>query len=198
MKNSFCFFILFLVVLGCKEKPQPAKNKTVTKTTQFKLATRHNEYVTLDTLVAKKMTNWKEYTILNNFIAQYKYISPNQALNNAIELKNLIKNAKDSIRPKILQTPAFKARIDVLENEGLRLVDMTYIPAITADEVNNEVSKILKVYSSVNKKINTVFSQKELENSVGVNGDFFGIDTTTTEIKPKKLLHEKKSIIRKK
>jgi hypothetical protein len=61
---------------------------------------------------------------------------------------------------------SFRTRVNVLENETLRLKDMTFIPAITANEVNTQVDKILAAFSATNSKINTVYSQLEVEQDI--------------------------------
>lgn len=61
---------------------------------------------------------------------------------------------------------SFRTRVNVLENETLRLKDMTFIPAITANDVNTQVDKILAAFSATNSKINTIYSQLEVEQDI--------------------------------
>ena len=177
MKKIGTLLTVLFLFFGCNKSVQKNNTTTPRKTTKLNLAARHDSYIHTDVYASKKIEDWKEYATLKDFINRFEHISPNEALNNAIELKGLIKNVKDSIRSKNLKTPAFKTRVNVLENEGLRLADMTYITAITPDEVNAQVAKILTIYGGMNEKINTIFSQKQFEDAIKVDGEFFGIDT---------------------
>lgn len=76
---------------------------------------------------------------------------------------------KDSIRPEELINLPFRTRINVLDNEALRLKDMTFIPAITANEVTAQVEKIIAAFSATNSKINTVYTQLEVEKDLKNN-----------------------------
>jgi len=87
-------------------------------------------------------------------------------LNNAIQLSEVVKFLKDSIRPTELLNLSFRTRVNVLENEALRLKDMTFITAITAKEVNVQVDKIIAAFSATNSKINTIYSQLEVEKDI--------------------------------
>lgn len=127
---------------------------------------KHAITVSIDRIAKKEITAWKEYNTLDSLLKRFSAISANEALDNALELTDLVKKLKDSIRPKALASPAFKTRIHVLENETLRLKDMTYISAITANEVNHQVTKIVEAFAATNSKINTVYSQIELEKKI--------------------------------
>ena len=113
-----------------------------------------------------EIEEWQEYEDLSVFLHQYTSISPNDALNNSRELNEISKRVVDSLKPAIFETPAFNARVNLLYNETLRIVDMSSIPAIKANEVNNHVDKILTAFSSINSKINTTLKQLELELTV--------------------------------
>ena len=76
---------------------------------------------------------------------------------------------KDSIRVDALKKTNVKARFNVLHNETLRLVDMASIPSISDEEVDQEVTQILEIYSAVNAKINTVYKAKELQNALEID-----------------------------
>ena len=87
-------------------------------------------------------------------------------MNNSRELNDITKSIIDSVQPQFLGTAAFKARLNLLYNETLRLYDMSSIPAIKATEVNHQVANILNAFSSVNFKINTILTQSELEKNI--------------------------------
>ena len=82
---------------------------------------------------------------------------------------------KDSLAIKSLKTPAFKSRMNVLENEILRLLDMNEIPAITAKEVNAQIDKMFLVFGSLNDKINTVYDQEKFNKEINLD-DFFVLE----------------------
>lgn len=127
---------------------------------------KHDVVLNLEKLSINKIENWNEYQSVTENLAQFSSISPSEALNNAIKLSEVVKFLKDSIRPKELINLSFRTRVNVLENETLRLKDMTFIPAITANEVNTQVDKILAAFSATNSKINTIFSQLEVEQDI--------------------------------
>lgn len=157
----FIFSAFTLLIISCNN---PKKKQEINiRKSQLSIVKKHDTFISIQSNSSKNISKWKEYNFLNEFINRYNSISANEALNNALELANLIKNLKDSIRPKDLLTSSFITRINVLENEALRLKDMTYISAITAKEVNNQVAKVLDAYSATNSKINTVYNQLEIE-----------------------------------
>jgi len=163
MRKSIVLLLL-LAVFSCKKEE---KQVIFTKLKpQLSVVQKHAIHVSIESVSKKEIATWKEYSSLDSFLKQFTAISANEALNNALELADLIKNLKDSIRPKALVNPAFRTRIHVLENEVLRLKDMTYISAITANEVNNQVTKIIEAFAATNSKINTVYSQIELEKKI--------------------------------
>lgn len=190
--KKFSFLLLILVFISCVSDKNPEqKNQKQTKTSKV---FQHKKPVVLTSLSKNEMGGWKEYNNLNEFLKRFISISPNEALSNALELKSLVKDLKDSIRPIELKIPEFKARINVLENESLRLADMTYISAITPTEVNNQVAKFLLIYSSSNAKINSVYRRIQFENNINVNSDFIGLDTTKIDNSSKKKISKEPKI----
>ena len=139
---------------------------------------KHVQFSSIKPSYTKKIDSWKEYKIVKEFIEKFTNTSPNEALSNALELRDLSAHLKDSIKPKIFETPAFESRINVFHNETLRLADMTFIRAIKASEVNHQIDKTLLAFSSMNSKINTVFSQKTFEDAIDIDDAFIGLDTT--------------------
>ena len=176
MVKKYSFILLLLIFISCgSDKKTEQKSQEKPETSKV---FQHKKTVELTPLSKKEMGDWKEYNSLDEFLDRFKNISSNEALSNALELKILVKNLKDSIRPKELKIPEFKARINVLENESLRLADMTYISAITPTEVNEQVAKLLLIYSSTNAKINSVYRRILFENNINVTSDFIGLDST--------------------
>lgn len=162
-KHFFLLFSLFLLIFSC-EKQQKNTTKTVTKKPKMSVIIEHKKVTPLTKISTKKIKDWSAYHDFATFLNRFKTISPSEALSNALELKVLVKKLKkdkNNVLPS-LKTASFRARINTLENEVLRLADMTYIPAIKANEVNNQIDKIFLIYSSVNAKINAIFKQKKL------------------------------------
>lgn len=154
----FCFFLLF--AWGCKEK----NNKvvpTTAKKTKMMIDVQHQKIKPLQNISRKKIKNWKTYHDFTTFLKRFEKISPSESLTNASELKELSKNLKDSINVKSLNHAAFRARVNTLNNEILRLADMALIPSIEATEVHSQINKIFLIFNSVNAKIDAIFLKKE-------------------------------------
>ena len=92
-KYSFLLLILFFISCGSDKKPEQ-KTQEKPETSQV---FNHKKTVVLTPLSKKEMGNWKEYNSLDEFLNRFQNISPNEALSNALELKSLVKNLKDSI-----------------------------------------------------------------------------------------------------
>ncbi len=176
---NFClmrsFFILLFsslfIIFSCKKENSQNKGTTIQKA-DVNTSVKHPKYSLLDEESTKEIKKWKEYFITEEFVSHFKSISPTEALNNAIELKDLTKQLKDSLNIQILKTPAFKARINVFENEVLRLADMTYIPSISSKDINAQVEKVLALFGSMNDKINTVYAKKRFDKAIKLDSIF--------------------------
>ncbi len=166
----FIFFSFLLSSFSCQKKGIK-KNEPVKKPT-MDVVIKNSKYARLDDTSSKEIKLWKEYFITADFLQKLEKTTPVEALNNAIELKKLTKQLKDSLNIKILKTPAFKARVNVFENEVLRLADMTYIPSITATEINKQVAKIFSLYGSMNTKINTVYAKQRFDKAIKLDSLF--------------------------
>ncbi|MGG8496696.1 hypothetical protein ACQY1Q_09780 [Tenacibaculum sp. TC6] len=129
-------------------------------------------YTEPDSIALRNIKKWTEYFDLKDFLNEYTEISAREALNNALELRELTKKAKDSNKVQELQTPAFMARIDVFENEVLRLADMTYIPSISSNEVNFQIKNVFSTFNSLNSKIEHTYRKKSFDNSVKIDSIF--------------------------
>ena len=157
---GICAFIFISCNDGEKNSKQTIKKP---QSSQIK---KHEKVSKIQAKYQPEVEEWQEYEDLSVFLNQYTSISPNDALNNSRELNEISKRVVDSLKPVIFDTPAFNARVNLLYNETLRLFDMSSIPAIKANEVNNHVDKILTAFSSINSKINTTLKQRELELTV--------------------------------
>ena len=163
-------FSFLLITLSCKKESN--QKNTSAKKTDMNASVKHLKYTQLDEVSTIEIKEWKEYFIADDFIKQLENTTPSEALNNALELKKLAKHLKDSLNIKTLKTPAFKARVNVFENEVLRLADMTYIPSITSREVNAQVKKIFSLFGSMNSKINTVYAKKRFDKAIKIDSLF--------------------------
>lgn len=188
------FFVSFLISCG-NSATQETEKKPIA-TSQLSASKEHTVIVHIKTSNEREVSDWEYYTALREFLKKFKKITPNEALGNALELTSLVKALKDSTKPEILNTLSLKARINLLENESLRLSDMTKISVIKAEEVNTQVTKIFEAFSALNSKINTVFLQQNLSKDM----DFKDFDFTLPEKKkddplptPKKKVLPKKS-----
>lgn len=163
MNKYYC--LLFVVFIWSCNSSSVQKEEKL-RQPKKSVVQKHRTSVALESNSIAKITNWKEYFSVNDDLKKFNSISANEALNNALKLSELVKFLKDSIRPKELRTLSFRTRVNVLENEALRLKDMTYISAITANEVNIQVDKILSAFSATNSKINAVYNQLEVEKDI--------------------------------
>lgn len=145
----------------------------------------------------KEVKDWNALQDIDSFFVKFRKITPNEALSNAIELKDLIKRLNDSVKPKKFQTPSLTARINVLYNEALRLADLTRIGAIKAQEVNTQVDKTMAAFSNINTKINSILAKIRFENEIDIDVTFIGLDTTRMDAflkKPIKQIKEVKEV----
>lgn len=162
MRNYF--ILVFLVFLSCNSNN--VKQEAKIQKSDMNIVQKHNAPLILENLSKEKVAKWNEYHKVTDNLKLFSSISANEALNNAIKLSEDVKFLKDSIRPKALLNLSFRTRINVLENETLRLKDMTFITAITADDVNKQVDKIIAAFSATNSKINTIYSQLKVEEDI--------------------------------
>jgi hypothetical protein len=158
------YSICALFFLSCNDGK--INSKQAIKKPQLSQIKKHVKISKIQAKYQTEIEEWQEYENLSVFLNQFASISPNDALNNSRELNDLAKNLVDSLKPVIFETPAFSARVNLLYNQTLRLFDMSSIPAIKANEVNNHIDKVLNAFSSINSKINTTLKQRELELSV--------------------------------
>jgi len=171
----FCFF---LVLFSCGNKQNTIETKKTIEKPKFSVVKKHNTVQPIKDEYKEVVEQWEELNTVNSFVKKFENVSPREALTNALELRDLVKSLKDSVVPKTFDHPSFFARVNVLYNETLRLSDLTRIPAITADDVNQQVNKTIIATGAVNSKINTVLKQKYLEDNIALDLDRIGIDST--------------------
>lgn len=134
------------------------------------------------------ITDWLSFQMVQSKMNGYYKVTKSQALQNARELADLIKNASDTIKVDKLNRPDVLIRFNVLRNHALRLDDMSTIPNISEQEVMDEVDDLLNAYSSIYEKINVIYKIEEYENQLDLD------DEKNTKIYTKKSLSNKKEI----
>ena len=162
---KFFYYCVFILLISSCNDTTTTATKVIDKPEASRVK-KHKQVSKIQSRFEMDIDSWIEYENLTVFLQQYTSISPNDALNNSRELNDITKSIIDSVQPQFLETAAFKARLNLLYNETLRLYDMSSIPAIKATEVNHQVANILNAYSSVNFKINTILTQSELEKNI--------------------------------
>lgn len=165
-------FLLIILLTGFSCN----KNKEVQEVSEIadslKLDANHIENRIGETLIPEAneaLENWKEYQHVDELLLKYYSITTLQALADAKELSELVRQMKDSISIEKLKTPNIIARINVLHNETLRLADMATIPSISKEEVKEEVGNIIEIYSAMNSKINTIYKSESIQNMLEVD-----------------------------
>jgi hypothetical protein len=177
-----CLLIILLLNFSCNRNKETAEVSEKADSLKFdanRIENRISETLSPDAKVA--LDNWKEYEDVDELLLKYYSITTLEALTDAKELSELVKLMKDSIRVEELQKQNIIARINVLHNETLRLADMATIPSISKEEVKEEVSNIVSIYSAINSKINTIYQAESLQNALEVDTETpVEIQKTTT------------------
>lgn len=189
--KNITYVLICFTIFSCINKEQNNK-KLIEKTSLMSIAKEHVLKENIQPMFLNKVENWQELKNINSFLKKFDKASPNEILSNALELRDLVKGLKDSVKPRVFDIPSFNARINILNNETLRLADLTFIPAIQAEEVNSQVDKITYAFSAVNAKINTILTKKRFEEAIDINLDFIGIDSTKIDSVSKKSIDQRK------
>jgi len=182
MRAKYFFLFLMVALLGCHSE-QKLKNNQSIKLKQQEINLKINQPLKLTPEASTLIKNWKEYQNFKTFFNQFRMPTPSEALNNAKELNTLAQQLKDSIRNKLLDNVPFKARLDVLQNETMRLQDMVNIPNLKAPDIKAQINKILAAFNATNAKLNNLVVQKQIESDL----DDLKLDSTKKIIKPDKL-----------
>ncbi|MFT5145805.1 MAG: hypothetical protein ACI9H1_000520 [Polaribacter sp.] len=171
-------YLLVLLVFTFSCQNNEGKNAEKKPKPLMSIAEMHTATENILSTHLKEVKDWNELQDIDSFFVKFRKITPNEALSNAIELKDLIKRLKDSVKPEKFKIPSLTARINILYNEALRLADLTRIGAIKAPEVNTQVDKTMAAFSNINTKINTILAKIRFENEIDINVTFIGLDTT--------------------
>lgn len=177
-------FLLIILLTGFSCNKNKDTQEVSEISDSLKLDVNHIENRIGETLIPEakvELDNWKEYQLVDELLLKYYSINTLEALSNANELSRLVKMMKDSIKIEKLKKPNIIARINVLENETLRLADMATIPSISKEEVKEEVGDIVAIYSALNAKINTIYKSESIQNMLEVDTEVpIDIQETTT------------------
>jgi hypothetical protein len=190
VRNTF-YFLLFLFLFSCGNK-QENDTDIAPQKPLLSVVTTHEFKEKISPAFQLAVADWKALKTLNSFLEKFKKTSPNEALNNALELRDLVNSLKDSVKPLLFNIPSLNARVHVLNNETLRLADLTLISSITAEEINFQIDKTLAAFSAVNSKINTTLSKKRFEEEIDVDFDFIGIDSSKIDSISKNTIDKKR------
>jgi len=187
---KYTYLLVVLVfTLSCQDKK--GTDKAEKPKPLMSLAATHPATENVLPAYLKEVKDWKELHAIDSFFVKFRKITPNEALSNAVELKDLIQQLNDSIKPEKFMAASLTARINILYNEGLRFADLTEIGAIKAQEVNAQVAKTMAAFSNVNTKINTTLAKIRFEDEVDITVTFIGLDTSKLDSVSKKALELK-------
>ncbi len=165
-KIFIAFLALTLFISACKNKEQKAKEVNDSSPVKNSLIKSEKPITKLNPASKEMIATWPEYQKFDELISQYQETSMNEALLNSIELSELARQLKDSVRIEKLDIPEVKIRLNVLYSETLRLADMSTIPTITEALVAQENNNVIDAYSALNIKINNMTAQDELNEEI--------------------------------
>ena len=186
MKYLFTFLTIVLLFSCDKKQANNSKQEQDDVKPLLSVINEYSSIIKIDTAFSKNIEEWEELKTVGEFLSRFKKVSPNEILSNALELKELVKSLTDSTHPQLFNTGSFNARVNILYNESLRLADMTTMPSINAEEVNEQTEKIIGAFSAVNSKVNSILSKKRFEDAIEVDVKFIGLDSTKLDSVSKK------------
>jgi len=162
MQTRYLFLLLMIGLLSCNSEKKSDENQ-FKKIKKQAINLKINNPLKLSKEASVLIGDWKEYQNFKTLFSQYKTPTPSEALSNAKQLNTLAQQLKDSIRNKTLNTIPFKARLDVLHNETLRLQDMVNIPNLKVPDIKTQINNILAAYNATIAKLNNMAVQKQIE-----------------------------------
>jgi hypothetical protein len=164
--------LITVILTSCKPETNGVdETEDTLEVVQDEDATISSIGITLSQKSKQETDVWLTYQMVQSKINGYYSVTKSQALQNARELADLVKNASDSIKIEKLDRPDIKIRFNVLYNHALRLDDMSTINKISDDEVMNEVKSILDAFSAINEKINVIYKIEQYEEELEITSD---------------------------
>ena len=165
MKLSYYIVLIVFCVVACKPSPQEEAEEAPIAEEQDITVNSIGEQLTADAKLS--LRDWHGFQLVEKKIEVYTTITSGQALENAKDLSVLVRKIRDSIKVEVLDRPDFKTRLNVLYGHSLRLDDMSTILSISEEEVNEQVTKLLDAFSSVNNKVNAIYKEEKSEKEFG-------------------------------
>jgi hypothetical protein len=160
------YIILVLLLISCKNKEKVEQDTAAINEEILSTIKSDKPITNLNNKAKDLVITWPEYQNFNELINQYQEITVSEALLNSVELSELAKHLKDSIRIEKLNIPEVKIRLNVLYSETLRLADMSSIPTISQESVEQENNNMVDAFSALNLKINNMNLQDELNSEI--------------------------------
>ncbi len=158
--------ILILLLISCKNKEKAEQDAAAINEEILSTIKSDKPITNLNNKAKDLVKTWPEYQNFNDLINQYQEITVSEALLNSVELSELAKQLRDSIRVDKLNIPEVKIRLNVLYSETLRLADMSSIPTISQESVEQENNNMVDAFSALNLKINNMNLQDELNSEI--------------------------------
>ncbi len=183
--KNLLFYCLFLILISCKkEKINIAINQEITpKEKSDEKINSKQSIIRLNSNAKRTVEDWQEYQNIAEFIPKYYKTTTKEALFNSQRLAELTQQLKDTIRVDKFDVPSFRIRLNVLNNEALRLADMDSINSITNQEIIRESKNIVNAFEAIKAKINTIVNKEKLENDLKEFDYLFENKDTIEEIK---------------
>lgn len=188
--RKFLILITLCVFFSCDKKKEENSQKQDTKSLLSEVQI-YKAAEKVDPIFLKEIENWQELKAVDEFLSRFNKVSSNEILSNAFELKGLVESLKNGVKPPLFNNPSFITRIDILHNETLRLVDMTFIPAITANEVTLQTKNIINAFSAINAKITSILLKERFEEEMEFEVQFIGLDSTNMDSISRVTIHKK-------
>ncbi len=160
------YIILILLLISCKNKEKVDQDAAAINEEILSTIKSDKPITNLNNKAKDLVKTWPEYQNFNDLINQYQEITVSEALLNSVELSELAKHLRDSIRVEKLNIPEVKIRLNVLYSETLRLADMSSIPTISQASVEQENNNMVDAFSALNLKINNMNLQEELNSEI--------------------------------
>ena len=158
--------ILILLLISCKNKEKVEQDAAAINEEILSTIKSDKPITNLNNKAKDLVKTWPEYQNFNDLINQYQEITVSEALLNSVELSELAKHLRDSIRVDKLKIPEVKIRLNVLYSETLRLADMSSIPTISQESVEQENNNMIEAFSALNLKLNNMNLQEELNSEI--------------------------------
>ncbi len=161
--SRYFFFFILAIIFSCKKGKsndadiyQDKIKDTILKSYTLRITEP------LQPKAKELIKNWGEYQKLEEFLMNNHLPNAEETLLNADELARLTQELKDSLRIERFSTPDYKIRLNVINNEALRLKDMSTIPNLSKNEVLTEYQKVYEAFTALNSKLNNSVSKEKI------------------------------------